>query len=998
MIQNIINEGNRQYLPPYLGYAMLICLVFTYQLVNGQAYDFTQYGIEQGIAHEQITDICQDIKGNLWIATQGGGVSKFNGISFKNYTVRDGLLSNYVRNLTTDNKGNVWMATAEGISMYNGSEIENSTVFQNTLKKSVNTILRDANGKLWYATAEQGVSFIDEDGSIHSFNQSNGFVNDRVIDIKEGWDGRIWLVTIVNGVYQYQDDKFLKVVSTTDVKGYILSITVRDEHIILATNRGIFKYDNQLSPVEDFDKMFIKSIVSRNNELWAITANSLVQNRNGHNIEFSQNAGFSLKLPTVGFCDREGNLWFGTSGDGVYKFTNTAFVKFDSRHGLKNEDILSIVMDKEGRYWFGTNGGGIYSYDGENMTNYTTAHGLPNNYITSSAMDKKGDIWFGTRGGGVVNYNGKRFETHLESEGLVHNNVRSIYCSNNGNVWIATIHGLSKWDGISFQNYTTENGLLDDVVWDFQEYNGSTYFVTRKGVNVYQNGMLKDFYTSEKVFNKRVNTIRFSVSGELLIGYSGYGFRKINMNENLASDIWISSEDGLISDIIHNIEQIDSTKFLLTTERGIDLLKLSNEKLISINHMANKNSGLGLAKTNPGAIFRNRNHIWVGTQSGVFCYEYGADGRQEAPPIVSISSVELLNNNVPISYKPDSVHEFKYTQSSLGISYFGNCFNDAENVIYQYRLSNFQTEWSLPSTAINTRFTNLPSGDYKFEVRAKNSDGVISEQSAMLMFKITPPIWQRSWFYLLMTLLAIVLVRSFYLFRVEANVLKVLQLEKIREEEATKVRETMARDFHDNMGNQLASITVFSNLISMKLKNRSREIDDLLENIEKHSKSLYNGTKDFIWSMNPESDNLLEIFTYIKDFGEDFLSRTNIDFYADTDVFEGGKIAVPSGWSRQIVLVFKEAMTNSLKHSKASKLHLSLQLEDDSFVIRCSDNGNGIEEAKLNKGNGYKNMHIRASKIGCNLEIINNIDGEGLLVIFKGKLQKKELSEGIKIF
>jgi ligand-binding sensor domain-containing protein len=547
----------------------LIWLLFSYQQVNSQAYDFTQYGIEQGIAHEQITDICQDIKGNLWIATQGGGVSKFNGISFKNYTVRDGLLSNYVRSLTTDAEGNVWMATAEGITMYNGAEIENSPVFQNTLKKSVNTILKDSKGKLWYATADQGVSVINQDGVTQFYNQTNGFVNDRVIDIKEGWDGSIWLVTIVNGVYQYENGKFIRVVSTSDVKGYILSITIRDEHIILATNRGLFKYDQQLSPIKDFDKMFVKSIVSRNNELWAITANSLVRNRNGQNTEFSPNAGFSSKLPTVGYYDREGNLWIGTNGEGLYKFASSTFVKFDNRHGLKNEDIFSIVMDDNGKYWFGTNGGGVYSYDGEEMINYTTADGLPNNYITSSALHQTGDIWLGTRGG-VVNYNGKRFKTYLETDGLGHNNVRSIYCSNNGDVWIASVHGLSKWNGHSFQNYTTENGLLDDVVWDIFEHEGGTYFVTRKGVNVLRNGLLQEFYKSEEVFNKRVNTIRFSMTGELLVGYSGYGFRIINLNEGLASDTWISSEDGLISDIIHNIEQIDSTKFLVTTDRGID--------------------------------------------------------------------------------------------------------------------------------------------------------------------------------------------------------------------------------------------------------------------------------------------------------------------------------------------------------------------------------------------------------------------------------------------
>lgn len=975
----------------------MLCLLFIDHSTYSQAYDFTQYGIEQGLAHEQVTDICQDVKGNLWIATQGGGVSKFNGITFENYTVRDGLLSNYVRKLTTDSKGNVWMATAEGISKYNGNEIEKSQIFQNTSKGSVNSILKDTKGNLWYATTELGVSFMDVDESIHSFNQTNGFVNDRVIDIKEGKNDEIWFVTRVNGIYQYKNDKFTKVISITDIKAYILSITIQENYLLVATNRGVFKYDNELQAISDFDKIFIKSVVSRDDELWLITANSLVQNKNHVNKEFSTNEGFSSKLPTIGFCDREGNLWFGTSGDGIYKFTNSAFVKFDSRHGLLNEDVLSVVKDDEGKYWFGTNGGGIYSFDGTNMVNYSTKDGLPNNYVTSSVMDQEDNIWFGTRGGGgVVKYDGRRFENYLDTDGLGNNNIRKIYCSGEGDVWMATINGLSKWNGNNFTNYSTQNGLLDNVIWNMLEQNGLMYFVTRKGINVFENNKLKSFYELEEVFSKRVNTIRFSLDGELLIGYSGHGFRKINVKND--NDIWISSEQGLVSDIIHDIEQINKNKFLITTERGIDLVTLDQEKLASITHMANKSSGLGLAKTNPGAIFRDKDHIWMGTQNGVYCYEHLRDRKKEAPPIVSILSIDLLYDDRAIVYSQNPIYEFKYTQNGIGVSYFGNCFNDAENVVYQYKLTNFQNEWSLPSRATSTMFTNLPSGDYTFQVRARNSDGILSAQPAIFSFKIIPPVWQRSWFYFLMTLLAVALIRYVYLYRVEANVLKVLELEKIREEEATKVRETMARDFHDNMGNQLASITVFSNLISMKLKNKSEEINDLLKNIEKHSKSLYNGTKDFIWSMNPESDNLNEIFTYIKDFGESLFDRTDIDFFADNEVVGDNKIPVPYGWSRQIVLIFKEAMTNSLKHSGASKLYLSLQLEGNTFVINCNDNGKGIEEGKISKGNGYKNMNTRALQIDCNLAITNKIDKPGLAVILRRDLPIKEETGAIKIF
>ena len=977
---------------------ILKCIILLYiglgsQIVHSQAFDFTQYGIEQGIAHEQITDICQDVKGNLWIATQGGGVSKFNGLSFENFTVRDGLLSNYVRKLTTDQEGNVWMATAEGISKFNGNQIEYSSRFEVANGKSVNSILKDTKGDLWYATTEQGVSLIPATGEFHTYNQSNGFVNDRVIDIKEGENGEIWLVTIINGVYKYKDGVFTQVIEISDVKGYILSITVRDDYLLVATNRGVFKYDGQINLLEDFDGMFIKSITPKDDELWLITANSLIQNSDHNNRIFAMDEGFSSKLPTVGFQDREGNMWLGTDGDGIYKFTNSTFVKFDSRHGLSNENVLSIIKDSKGKYWYGTNGGGIFCSEGDVMTNYSTSNGLPNNYITSSAQDKDGNLWFGTRGSGVVKYDGKEFINYTQSGGLVHGNIRKIYCAEDGSVWITTINGLSKWDGTTFENYSVENGLLDNVVWNILEYNDNIYFVTRNGINTFRNGIMQVFYDSPDVFNKRVNTICFSTAGKLLVGYSGHGFRKIDLKTNLST--WISTEDGLVSNIIHDIEQISDQKFLITTERGIELLTLKDDVAISIIHMANKNSGLGLAKTNPGAVFRDQNHIWVGTQGGVYCYKHHADRNRNAPPIISIQSVDLLNDKLSID--DSRIYEFNYNQNSLGISYFGNCLNDAENVIYQYKLTNFQNEWSLPSLSTNTRFTNLPSGDYRFQVRARNSDGVLSDNFGVFRFKIVPPVWERSWFYFLITLLAVALMRYMYLYRVEANILKVLELEKIREEEATKVRKTMARDFHDNMGNQLASITVFSNLISLKLKDKSEEINGLLNNIEKHSKSLYNGTKDFIWSMNPESDNLLEIFTYLKDFGEDFFNRTAVEFYADNMVGSDQKIEVPSGWSRQIVLIFKEAMTNSLKHSKASSLHLSLQIEHDSFTIVCSDDGKGIEDDKIGKGNGYRNMNTRASQIDCNLNIQSNAKN-GLEVILTGFIPKKEEDTGIKIF
>ena len=177
----------------------------------------------------------------------------------------------------------------------------------------------------------------------------------------------------------------------------------------------------------------------------------------------------------------------------------------------------------------------------------------------------------------------------------------------------------------------------------------------------------------------------------------------------------------------------------------------------------------------------------------------------------------------------------------------------------------------------------------------------------------------------------------------------------------------------------------------MKLKNRTPEIDELLKKIEKHTKSLFNGTKDFIWSIDPESDNLSEVFTYIKDFGEELFAKTDIIFYSDADDLESDHIALPGGWSRQIVLIFKEAMTNALKHADCTEVHLDLELRDTEFVMKFRDNGKGIEEECI-KGNGLNNMRSRADQINCGLEISNH---RGTEVALRGSLKtlKKQLNE-----
>lgn len=247
-------------------------------------------------------------------------------------------------------------------------------------------------------------------------------------------------------------------------------------------------------------------------------------------------------------------------------------------------------------------------------------------------------------------------------------------------------------------------------------------------------------------------------------------------------------------------------------------------------------------------------------------------------------------------------------------------------------------------------------------------------------------------FLLILTTLAIIMIVAmafiFYNYRMKEKLRRTLEIKRIREEEHEKVRRNMARDFHDNMGNQLASITVFTSLISLKLNNRDPEIDQYLEGIKKHSRSLFNGTKDFIWSMDPDTDNLDEVFTYLKDFGEDLFEKSGIEFYSEKTGDVERVVALPTGCNRQIVLIFKEAMTNTFKHSQATTCHFLLNLNWDNYVLTFKDNGKGLPSTV--RENGLKNIRKRASDIQCRFDLKSS--EEGVTISLSGVSHMKSIS------
>ncbi len=224
-------------------------------------------------------------------------------------------------------------------------------------------------------------------------------------------------------------------------------------------------------------------------------------------------------------------------------------------------------------------------------------------------------------------------------------------------------------------------------------------------------------------------------------------------------------------------------------------------------------------------------------------------------------------------------------------------------------------------------------------------------------------------------------------YHIAKTIQKIKAREKIRKEETGKIRKILARDFHDDMGNKLASITVLTSTLDLLIKDKSEQLKDVLQNLESISKDLFSGTKSFIWSMDPQSDNMKEIMTYINHFAMDLLKNSGITFNTNPQMDEmPDKIILPMGSSRQIYFIFKEALTNAMVHSGATNIQLNFRMDKvkNQFQIELSDNGSGLKE-KRSFGKGLYNMEERAQRIDCRLTYFNNKNG-GFNVQFVGTM------------
>jgi signal transduction histidine kinase len=263
---------------------------------------------------------------------------------------------------------------------------------------------------------------------------------------------------------------------------------------------------------------------------------------------------------------------------------------------------------------------------------------------------------------------------------------------------------------------------------------------------------------------------------------------------------------------------------------------------------------------------------------------------------------------------------------------------------------------------------------------ATNNQGSWSESKIAYTFTVKAPFYQTASFITGIIIFVAGSITLLMYLRVRQRVRKMIETERIRVKEQESLRKEIARDFHDEMGNQLTRIINYVSLLKLNgatsqngngngKHNGSHYANhyDLYSKVEESAKVLYTGTRDFIWSIDPVNDELSKLFVHIRDFGEKLFEEKNINFRAYDEVKE--KVKLPHGFSREANLIFKEAMTNAFKYSQAHNVTFSLRKVLTRYEMVFEDDGIGFCTDQIEKSNGLKNIRERADRVGAVLRI-----------------------------
>jgi ligand-binding sensor domain-containing protein/GGDEF domain-containing protein len=775
---------------------------------------------EQGLSQADVMTVMQDSVGYMWFGTENG-LNRYDGYEIRRYERThgqpDGLSHDFIWKIAEDKAGNLWLATdGGGVARWNRAtddftNYRHDAVDANTIgSNNVRTLLIDADGSVWLGTRDRGLDQLDPaSGKVTHFRydaaKPSSLSNDSVYAIFADSAGQLWVGTDgglnrldrASGEFARYQNSAARPESLSD--DHVRAIFKdRQGRLWVGTERGGL---NQLNPAtggfqhyrhspdsptslsHDHVRAFLEDADGR---LWVGTADGLdlMDREAGKFTRFARDDtdptslrdNYIMSL----YQDRSGMLWVGTRSGGVSKWNPRSWsLGYSDAKWLNHANITAFADDGHGHLWIGTFGGGLglidSSHGGIAPQTSTYRHSersnsLSDDRVMALLVDRDEMLWIGTMGGGLDLFNPAdgRFTTFRHDPAdpttLGADAIMSLFEDRDGNIWIGTFGGgLTLYDH-STRRFTRFAADPSDpaslgsprVTAIAQDKSGAIWVGTDGGgLNLLDRttGTFHQYrHDSSQARTLSADTVfalHVDHAGNIWVGTQGGGLDRVvgsASRPQAVSFINLSEADGLPNNVIYGIHSDESGDLWLSTNAGLARFDPGTGQVKSLR----RSQGLQGDEFNFGAHYRGTDGtLYFGGADGYNAFNPKQLEEGQAPPPVVLTAFEKMNQPVQTGAPYDRLvtavleHDDRVVTFELAAL----DYNAPGENRYTYMLEGFDAGWLELGNKRRVTYTNLDAGDYVFRARAISSDGVESENGLSIALRVKPALWATWWAY-----------------------------------------------------------------------------------------------------------------------------------------------------------------------------------------------------------------------------------------------------------
>lgn len=761
------------------------CLIILNINLFGQEFYFKNIGTAQGLPSSETYHSLQDSKGFIWITTDAG-ICKYDGKTITTYTTKDGLPENVVFNVYEDVHGRIWFNSISGYMFFYENKtfhlIEANKELLKLCNKNIitsffigenDTLYCCANSFLFKLPSQNNYKTITKIkiSKCTDFMITNKFNKNDVITCS-GMENPNKLSESFS-LYSFDSNKktTIKLKQFSYYATKVLVINDIHKNVYLSINKQLSIIRSKDNSIEyhylPSDIIFLKQDKDRN--LWIGTKNG------GYfygNSDFKSKPIHFLKELSISdiMIDRENNIWLCSLQKGVFKSVNKDILERYS----ENDNVCNFSSNNETLY-IGFTSKKVIKVDKNDSVFYSIiqSKNIPAASLLTYFLEANSYSYYGTNTDlfYIENQKCTVIEDHLTHKNL---NIpsRKIIRLGKDSVAIASYMNVYFVNKHKILFIKTPPFIVKSMI---QLKNKTLLIGSRnnEGIYQYKNNEFSPFLKEYSQVKTRINDMVEDFYGNLWIATNEKGLFCYSNNKLYE----INQTKGLNSNKINELDVDKSGNIWLATNVGINKI-ITNEGLEkAIIYCFNSSHGLPNLEIEHLKVFNGK--VWCSTKEHLFYFDSNKMIPNAVPPLIYIKSVLINDSSMPVSTSP----VLKHDENNITFEFTGISYKNTEKKEFLYKLNGYETEWK-SSTTGQCQYTNLPFGNYIFQVVALNNDKIKSTIPATFNFSILKPFWFTWWFIITEIILIIIFVYLVIRWRVN-------KIER-REEEKTLINQKFA--------------------------------------------------------------------------------------------------------------------------------------------------------------------------------------------------------------